>query len=544
MVTPPYLHGSKTIQELIEPIVRSESYGILRSHLIKSIGKQIEAGNIPYFYITLYEHSLYTLDHKEVVNNWICFDKGGFSVIIKRLDNLTKKRIQEQLCIIDEAVNFFLDVRNEKTKMERIRPTRNGLLNRKELLLAVNRIDSEIRKRMIEVENEIGFVCRTRNSYDGKFQVCLMNDSLYDGLLGVCLFYRSLYNYSLNQKHKTIADRIFKQLCDRRHKAYKDIEKVKVPISPLSGITGILYLMERYPEYYDEGIYVSIVEEIKHLLQITTQYDYMSGLTGLIFLIIQCKFIDEKDRLDILRNAGERLAKLANSTVDGMIYWTYVDGNRFIGENDMVLGGFAHGSSSIAIALYELFKYLKEQRYYDMFKQALSHDRSFYSDEIKGWLDGRDLKSKQDSGSWCHGAAGIALSRLILKSEGFTDVVMRKEFDVSFNQIERRIGYNLCVCHGTMGNLEVLNALPVNGQDNSCCINWLNSVVNEINMGKDIICGDNNRNSQVGLFMGFAGIGYQLLRFYDWERLPSILCLEISPMIDSLHENKRKPKSI
>lgn len=30
----------------------------------------------------------------------------------------------------------------------------------------------------------------------------------------------------------------------------------------------------------------------------------------------------------------------------------------------------------------------------------------------------------------------------------------------------------------------------------------------------------------LGLFLGYAGFGYQMLRFYDWEDTPSILCLE------------------
>ena len=58
-----------------------------------------------------------------------------------------------------------------------------------------------------------------------------------------------------------------------------------------------------------------------------------------------------------------------------------------------------------------------------------------------------------------------------------------------------------------------------------------------ISKDQDIICGDDNRNSQVGLFMGFAGIGYQLLKFYDWKNIPSILCLEIAHST-FLNENK------
>ena len=162
----------------------------------------------------------------------------------------------------------------------------------------------------------------------------------------------------------------------------------------------------------------------------------------------------------------------------------------------------------------------------EAFKHSLLHDRSFYSDKIQGWIDGRNTSYEEDSGSWCHGATGIALSRLILASEGFSDKIMMKELNVAIKQVEKRIGYNLSVCHGSMGNLEILHLLSM--RNDTKALKWVNSIATEISKGQDVICGDDNRNSQVGLFMGFAGIGYQLLKFYDWNKVPSILCLEIS----------------
>lgn len=536
MVTPSYLHGDKMIKELIEPIIRNESYGELRDSLIKSIITQIESGNIPYFYIKACKSSLYILPDEVIVENWVPSEMDGLSPILKRLSLLTEKKQLEQLCIIDETINFFIDVTEGKSRPERITPSGSKQLNRGNIMHAVERVDMEIRKRMIEIDDEIGFVCRTKNSYDGKFQVCLMNNSLYDGILGVCLFYRSLYEYSHNPMHLEIGDKLFAQLRNNWRKSYIGIEDSAIPISPLSGITGVLYLMERFPGYYDFPVYASIISEVKRLIPITTQYDYMSGVAGLIQFIVQCKRIDEIERLSILEMCGNRIMQLA-ITANGKTFWTYTDGNTYVGKRKMVLGGFAHGSSSISWSLFMLAKHLNDKKYLKLFNQVLLHDRSFYSEKVKGWLDGRNPFSNQDSGSWCHGATGIALSRLALASEGYEDATIEREVSIAVGQIEKRIGYNLSVCHGSMGNLEVLQAvLKWKGVDGENCLRWFNSIVNEIISGKDIVCGDDNRNSQVGLFMGFAGIGYQLLRFYDWKSLPSILCLEITPSIVSLHK--------
>lgn len=535
MVTPPYLHGTKSIKELVKPIIRKESYGDLCERLITSIVNQIESGNIPYYYTKSCDQALYTLPNSSVVEKWTTSDMNGVTPIKKRLSLLTIKRQQEQLLIIDETVNFFIDVIGEKTKKERLSPTEEREINHQDIRHAVERIDKEIQKRMIEIDDEIGFVCRTKNSFDGKFQVCLMNDSMYDGMLGICLFYRTLYNYSHSINHKRIASRIFKQLCKNWKESYYGIDLSTVPISPLSGITGLLYIMERFPDFYNRSTYTSVINEVKRLIPTTTQYDYMSGLAGLILLVVQCKFMGGDDKQAILKECAERIRQLATTKKD-VTYWTYTDGNKITGEKQMVLGGFAHGSSSMALAMFQLAKHLKDRRYYNMFCQSLLHDRSFYSEEVKGWIDGRDPLSKGDSGSWCHGATGIALSRLFLCSEGYEDSGIEQELSLAIGQIERRIGYNLSICHGSMGNLEVLKSISSQFfRERICCTEWINAIARYISNGKDIVCGDDNRNSQVGLFMGFAGIGYQLLRFHDWENVPSIICLETAPTTKLLH---------
>lgn len=526
MVTPPYLHGDKDIKELIGLIIRKESYGLLSVPLIQSIAYQIEKGNIPYYYIYLNKNALYTLPDNIVVDKWIPIETKGVSVIAEKLFALSIKVQEEQLCMIDESINFFIDVvGNTNTNKVRILPTGKVTLDRQVLWHAIERIEEEIRKRMIQIGNEIGFVCRTRNVYDGKFQVCLMNDSLYDGLLGVCLFYLTLFTYSNEQQHKEIALGIFKQLCENRDVIHNGVNKTEIAISPLSGIMGLLYIMEVFPSLYNVSVYQSIINEVKELIPITTQFDYMSGLAGVILFTSQCKLIKDTDKLLILKLSGERLMQLAKNT-NGKTYWTYTDGNKIIGENALNLGGFAHGSSSMAIALFLLYKQLGDIQYLIAFKRSLLHDRSFYSDKIQGWIDGRNPSYEEDSGSWCHGATVVALSRLILTSEGFSDKTIVKELNVAIKQIEKRIGYNLSVCHGSMGNLEILHLLSM--RDDAKVLKWVNTIAMEISKGQDIICGDDNRNSQVGLFMGFAGIGYQLLKFYDWKNIPSILCLEIS----------------
>ncbi len=48
------------------------------------------------------------------------------------------------------------------------------------------------------------------------------------------------------------------------------------------------------------------------------------------------------------------------------MYWTYTDGNKIVGEKELNLGGFAHGSSSMATAMF--FCYISNLVKFDIWK--------------------------------------------------------------------------------------------------------------------------------------------------------------------------------
>lgn len=297
--------------------------------------------------------------------------------------------------------------------------------------------------------------------------------------------------------------------------------------------------MELFPnDFYNKAVYDDIIERIKRLIPITTQFDYMSGLTGLIMFIIQCKLIKYQDKRLLLQTSGNRLLELANSK-EGMLHWTYLDGVRGR-EEKLVLGGFSHGSSAIAVAFRILYEEFNDSSFMSAFQKTLLHDRSFYDEGIRGWRDGREYINNQDTGSWCHGAAGIALSRIMLIPFFEKDSLVFKELTIAESQVEKRLGYNLSVCHGTMGNIEILKAIDsalYDGHKYEVRIReWINSIVKLIKDEDRILCGDDNLDSQLSMFMGYAGIGYQLLRMYDWQHIPSIMCLETNPFINHLHK--------
>ena len=234
----------------------------------------------------------------------------------------------------------------------------------------------------------------------------------------------------------------------------------------------------------------------------------MSGLTGLIIFLYQAKHICDNVKYELMTLCGKRLIEL--STISGgVMSWKYLDGARFSSQKTMVLGGYSHGSASISVAFYMLFLQTHDNTYMKAFEMALKHDRSFFSEDIKGWVDGRDTEHKMDSGSWCHGSTGIALSRLQLISLGYYDQLIKKELHYAIPQMVKRLECNLSICHGTMGNLEILHALKNYGYEINCDLNsYERTIIQSILAKSSIWCGDDNYDSLIGLFSNHPKLAY------------------------------------
>src|SRR5262249_51943775 len=87
---------------------------------------------------------------------------------------------------------------------------------------------------------------------------------------------------------------------------------------------------------------------------------------------------------------------------------------------DRALTGVSHGAAGIAAALLELARASGEVRYRDAATHAFAFEESLFDPVTKNWPDLRGIPARGGSRGrvfpcaavWCHGAPGIALSRL------------------------------------------------------------------------------------------------------------------------------------
>jgi lantibiotic modifying enzyme len=137
---------------------------------------------------------------------------------------------------------------------------------------------------------------------------------------------------------------------------------------------------------------------------------------------------------------------------------------------EQALTGLSHGAAGIGCALLELFRTTENRKFLRAAESAFRYEGRWFNEDRGNWPDLREISGPIRAGKqllpypvfWCHGAAGIALTRLRAwqirgtpeyKAEALaalrtTESAVRDSLDSP--------GANSCLCHGTLGNSEVL----------------------------------------------------------------------------------------
>jgi lantibiotic modifying enzyme len=172
--------------------------------------------------------------------------------------------------------------------------------------------------------------------------------------------------------------------------------------------------------------------------------------------------------------------------------------------------------------------------------EAVEYQRSLFSPEARNW---RDLRRPEEGSTgsssdeddfmphWCNGASGIALAWLACAGH-VDDPRLREDVAIAVETTEETgFGFNHCLCHGDLGNLDVLDRAARAGieritreRTRSLAAEVLESIDQ-----RGWLTGYPLGLEAPGLMMGLAGIGYGLLRLADPERVPSALLLEPPP---------------
>jgi lantibiotic modifying enzyme len=213
------------------------------------------------------------------------------------------------------------------------------------------------------------------------------------------------------------------------------------------------------------------------------------------------------------------------------------------------LCGFSHGAAGIAYALLRLYGATGEAAFFVAAQEAIVYEASVFVGSEGNWPDlrpaapGRPGAGERQAAfrvAWCHGAAGIGLARLGGLPWLDTPAV-RRDLDVALKATQDALAAaadaaNAAgasadadhLCCGQMGRIELLLAAgerlgrPALVEAARRQAAWVVAQAEQLG-GYRLSSVLPRGVHSPGFFQGAAGLGYELLRLADPERLPSVL---------------------
>jgi len=257
--------------------------------------------------------------------------------------------------------------------------------------------------------------------------------------------------------------------------------------------------------------------------------DVVMGSAGAIIGLLALADAHDDPRL-MMRAAetGEELLGRATVTRHG---WSWATPGR---RHPHHLCGLSHGAGGIGWALSELFAATGDARFAEAARGAFAYERSWLDAGSGTWPDLRVSGQRRGrprppgaaaTGTWCHGEAGIALTRLrtfpLLRSGA-----VRDDAEIALETTRRHVAgllpyeiEDLSLCHGAAGSADVLVSSGARWDEAA----ELGHAVLERHGadGDRWPCGTPHATTP-GLFLGLSGIAWWFLRLYD-RRVPSPL---------------------
>ncbi len=331
-----------------------------------------------------------------------------------------------------------------------------------------------------------------------------LTGAFYDGTSGIALF--------LHRLSEITGERIFSLTAQAAlRQALTNISRLGTGF--YAGSLGVLFAQLQIRGDID-------VDDLLHrAARHPDDLDLMYGSAGAIAVLLSA-FTKTRDQplIEAALHHGDLLLEQAQNTSAGLSWVTFKDRPP--------LTGFSHGAAGIAWALLELFRVTSEIRFREAALSAFAYEQSVFDAERGNWPDFRS-ESTGFMNAWCHGAAGISLSRLrawtILQANEW-----RTQAEIALATVQKETSSmeNCSLCHGVAGNADILITASV-GLDRPDLLRTAEQLGAEAfdRFEKRRLpwpCGLPDAGELPDLMLGLAGIGLFYLRLAE-PAIPSPL---------------------
>ena len=496
-------------------------------------------GDIPYFTLNTSKKSLFGNDGATEFTGY--FEETSIERLKKKVAKMSSQQMEEQKRFIRISLT---DLNKSEKDMSVF--SFDGASSKDEyadhgvIEIAVEKIVNELLNSVKwgakkEDANWLGIsiIGESENPF---WNIQPLNNYLYDGVAGIAIFLRAYAKVFNTSKYNDLSDAVENNLFMYTKEILEDGSISNVNTGAFSGEAGIVYTYLLLYEMTGNKLYLNFAE--KHAAIVgrevinDTSYDLMFGNAGALLVLIQLyKHTNNAIYLKMAESAGEKLIIAQEKKENQLGGW--------IGSaSKNALSGFSHGAAGIVYALSKLWENTKNSNAYQSILLGLEFERNLYDDSHKNWIDRRN-KTKDEiekygcfMTAWCHGAAGILLGRTkiynILPKELSKSI--KDEINIAIQTtLKNGMSNNPCLCHGSLGNTEIIMEYARLSEDESLlqyCKNIRRDISkyickDEYNFGRDYLYG----YKIPGFMTGIAGMGYSLLRDIDKD-LPCLLAVE------------------
>lgn len=417
----------------------------------------------------------------------------GKELVINKVNNLTEDEINKQVSVMNISFGLYPEKEQMQKQPKLLQQNTFGEFDLKEEAI---RIADDILQNAIVEEDKIMWIAVNPEEGD-KWSIGLIDDDFYDGLSGVYLFLHTLYVETQKEEYLDYANRVLKTL---------NHHVVKNELGMNSSSIGIMHAVSRIK---NKKLSRALREELKNQVNYIddqeidiTHTDYLNGSISLINTLINI-YENGKDAnyLSLAIKYAEKYIKLP---IKEKI------------NNDI---SFGHGYISIALVFFRLWKCTNNQRYYNL-------GGDFYNEFYASFEEHKKEEFKDLNFSWCRGILGILIAELeimnILDNEKHSSVVEALEplllnMDMSGND---------GLCHGNIAVTEYFlkkYEYSKNEEDLKMAQIIVQNIINRHNRENRFMLRYAKGFKSIGLFTGLSGIGYQMLRVSNPEKIKSIL---------------------
>lgn len=385
------------------------------------------------------------------------------------------------------------------------------------------------------------------------------SESIYAGVSGIVLFFLELHKFTSESKYKTAAVEGMRWVLNHCK------QKPSSNYAFFTGRMGVSYTLLKMAEATGESNWTEKALEIAKPCTSMLESpflidDLINGSSGVALGLLHLHAATGETW--ILKAIDLFVKHLIDSAHQGPkgLFWDR--SNKSISG----LCGFSHGAAGIGWVFLELGHYFRNEAFYRITQQAFLYESFFYDETLKNWQDLRkgiytdedeeahrkaymenNLEFFTRGGSmnaWCHGAAGIGLSRLrtyelfknknAFDDDNYNHKLVEPDITKAIEKttqtdIDEKDGIPLFIlCHGRTGNAELFLKAYETFNDKKY-LSLAETVAQKTlayrNEKDNYLSGYRyaGQEEDTSLFMGTTGIGYFYLRLLAPHEVPSIM---------------------